>query len=301
MLLYVVDSNGSSPGRVGFGMSVNSNAEMCGSIGGGIMEHKFVELAKEKLKENPGFPQIRRQLHEAGAVKDRSGMICSGEQTILLYHVKNEDLHEINKLLRSLNRNENGTLEISPSRIRFKQNEKSSETGFQFTSESEWLYREKTGHLVFAHIIGGGHCSLALSGLLRSLDFYVRVYDERTGLKTMEENTSAHEKLVVSGFSELRDVIEGGKNNYAIIMTFGYRTDDIALRALLGKGFEFLGVLGSRSKIDTMFSTYRQEGISEEVLSSIYSPVGLSINSQTPVEIAVSIAAQIIKVKNERK
>ena len=50
MLLYVLESKGSSPGRQGFFMAVNSNGEMEGSIGGGIMEHKFVEMAKEKLQ-----------------------------------------------------------------------------------------------------------------------------------------------------------------------------------------------------------------------------------------------------------
>src|SRR5262245_28962249 len=94
MLLYVLESKGSSPGRQGFFMAVNANGDMQGSIGGGIMEHKFVEMVKEKLKllsAEEGSVYIRKQFHDKSAAKDQSGMICSGEQTILLYHVKESD------------------------------------------------------------------------------------------------------------------------------------------------------------------------------------------------------------------
>ena len=93
MLLYVLESRGSSPGRQGFFMAVNMNGEMEGTIGGGIMEHKWVEAAKEKLvrdQKNTGIV-IRKQVHDKSATADQSGMICSGEQTIFLYPVKLED------------------------------------------------------------------------------------------------------------------------------------------------------------------------------------------------------------------
>src|SRR5258707_3662856 len=90
MLLYVLESTGSSPGRQGFFMAVNANGEMEGSIGGGIMEHKFVEMAKEKLlavSHELLAAGIKKQIHDKSVAKNQSGMICSGEQTILLYPV----------------------------------------------------------------------------------------------------------------------------------------------------------------------------------------------------------------------
>jgi xanthine dehydrogenase accessory factor len=81
-------------------------------------------------------------------------------------------------------------------------------------------------------------------------------------------------------------------------MTFGYRSDDIALRALLNKPFTYLGVLGSKTKMEKLFTEYRKDEIKEELLQRVHSPIGLEINSQTPEEIAVSIAAEIIRVKN---
>jgi xanthine dehydrogenase accessory factor len=63
--------------------------------------------------------------------------------------------------------------------------------------------------------------------------------------------------------------------------------------------FRYLGLLGSEKKISQMMATYRGEGFPPGWLASVYAPVGLSISSQTPEEIAVSIAAQIIRVKNK--
>lgn len=78
MLLYVLESNGSSPGRQGFSMAVTAKGEMEGSIGGGIMEHKFVEMAKDKLMRDENELSVRKQIHNKQAAKNQSGMICSG-------------------------------------------------------------------------------------------------------------------------------------------------------------------------------------------------------------------------------
>jgi xanthine dehydrogenase accessory factor len=83
-------------------------------------------------------------------------------------------------------------------------------------------------------------------------------------------------------------------------MTSGYRTDDVALRALTGKDFKYIGLLGSKSKIEKMFDDYQKEGIGQGWAQQIQTPAGLTIKSQTPEEIAISIAAEIIKVKNEQ-
>ena len=96
MLLYVLESAGSSPGRHGFFMAVNAAGEMEGSIGGGIMEHKFTEMAKEQLREKTAGLSLRKQVHDKSAARNQSGMICSGEQTILLYRLHQQEyLHKL--------------------------------------------------------------------------------------------------------------------------------------------------------------------------------------------------------------
>jgi len=298
MLLYVLESKGSSPGRKGFLMAVTRDGEMQGSIGGGIMEHKFVEMAKEKLQSNEQLIAIKQQVHDKQAAKNQSGMICSGEQTILLYHVKPGDVGDIEKLITSLEQNKNGLLTLSPKGLSFDDEVNGREDVFKMNSETNWLYQQVTGYINHIHIIGGGHCALELSRMMSVLGFFVHVYEDRPELNTLQQNEYANEKTLVNNYSELNDIINSNINSYVVLMTWGYRTDDIALRALINKDFKYLGVLGSRKKIKKMFTDYAAMGIDEAKLKRIHSPIGLQIKSQTPEEIAVSIAAQIIKVKN---
>jgi len=295
-LLYVLESKGSSPGRQGFFMAVNERGEMEGSIGGGIMEHKFVELAKQSASF--GQPAVRTQKHDKVSVSDQSGMICSGEQTIWIYPVKKDDQKNIDRLIESLEKNKNGMLSLSPAGLKFSEERPSTDFQFDLKNEKDWSYIEKTGYKNRLFIIGGGHCSLAFSRLMREMDFYITVYDERKELKTMEENSFAHERIWVDDYSELNKIIPDGNNHYVVIMTFGYRTDDIALRSLFEKNFAYIGVLGSASKMKKLFDDYRKEGIDERLLSAVHTPIGIPIRSQTPEEIAISIAAEIIKEKN---
>jgi xanthine dehydrogenase accessory factor len=82
-------------------------------------------------------------------------------------------------------------------------------------------------------------------------------------------------------------------------MTVGYRTDKVALKQLLGKPFFYLGLLGSDHKISQLMSELKEEGISSEVLENVHTPIGINIFSKTTKEIAVSIAAEIIREKNK--
>lgn len=300
MLLYVLESKGSSPGRQGFFMAVNAKEEMEGSVGGGIMEHKFVELAKEQLQTTNHQLQtsIKKQVHDKSAAKDQSGMICSGEQSILLYRVKKEELPVIENIITTLEQPTNATLVLSPEGISYSEEKPAENFSFVIQSERDWLYKEKLGYKNGLFIIGGGHCALAFSKLMSGMDFYIHVYDERKNLKTMLENEYAHERSEIDDYSQLRELIAEGKDHYVVIMTFGYRTDDIALRALLGKEFRYLGMLGSKKKIEKLFDDLRAENISEDIIQKIYSPIGINIKSETPEEIAISIAAEIIRVKN---
>ena len=226
-------------------------------------------------------------------------MICSGEQTILIYIIKQSEAEIISSVISALETNRNGTLQLSPSGISFSGNVASFDHSFQFNSEKDWLYQEKTGYHNHLYIIGGGHCSLALSKIMSMLGFYIFVYDERKGLNTMEQNVWAHEKAIVGSYKELEFLIPANLNAFAVIMTIGYRTDAEALKALIGKEFRYLGLLGSKKKIEALFSDVRNENVPAELLQRVHSPIGIAIKSKTPEEIAISIAAEIIAVKNQ--
>ena len=299
ILLLVVESKGSSPGRQGFKMAVTKN-ELKGSIGGGIMEHKFVELAKEKLAEQQVESKVRKQFHHKSAADHQSGMICSGEQTVLLYRIQEKDIDAISKLKTSLQIFQNGTLIINPDGIDFSSQVPVNDLAFEMHSESDWQYKEKTGFKNQLHIIGGGHCSLALSKIMSAMDFYIHLYEERKALNTMQANNYVHQKHFVDDYSKLDLLIKPGNNQFVVIMTFGYRTDDIALRSLIELNFKYLGVLGSKSKMEQLFKEWERDGIPAERLKKIHAPLGIQIKSQTPEEIAISIAAEIIKIKNDQ-
>lgn len=297
VLLCVVDSHGSSPGRRGFKMAVAADG-LHGSIGGGIMEHKFAEMAKERLRSKESETVIRRQIHNKVAKKNQSGMICSGEQSILLYNIEEEHESTLKSIIGALEKNGNGWLYISNDEFKFTAEGSGPEVIFEMKSDDEWSFLEWLGYKNHLYIVGGGHCSLAFSRLMRSLDFYVHVFDEREKLNTFEQNTFAHEKKIIPDYEELNKLIPSGENIYIVIMTFGYRTDDVALRAVINGKYKYLGVLGSKSKMEKMFEEWKRDGLPADRLNNIFAPVGISINSQSPEEIAVSIAAEIISVKN---
>lgn len=298
MLLYVLESKGSSPGRQGFMMAVNATGQMNGSLGGGIMEHKFIELAKLKLQQASTEISIHQQVHDKEAAKNQSGMICSGEQTIFLYTVKKEEATVIKHIISSLQQNKNGTLQLSPQQISFSEIIPAKNFDLQLKAGTDFLFTEKTGYKNTLSIIGGGHCALALSQLMSSMDFYICLFDERKELNTIQQNYFVHEKKILDDYDSLSAVIAPGKSSYVVIMTVGYRTDAVALKALLGKQYAYIGMLGSKHKARKIFEQFRAEGVADEWLDLVHAPIGIAIKSQLPEEIAVSIAAQIIKVKN---
>lgn len=297
MLLYVLESKGSSPGRQGFMMVVNAKGYMTGSLGGGIMEHKFVEVAKARLAEASVFSTVHPQYHSKEATKNQSGMICSGEQTIFMHRVQSSESLVVQQIITSLQHFNNGTLILSPNGIAFS--DEPATQNYQLTlNENNFELRALTGHHQKLFIVGGGHCALALSRLMWSMDFYIHLFEDRPQLNTFLDNDYVHQKKTLESYECLSKEITEGSNHYVVLMTFGYRTDDIALRVLLGKKLAYLGVLGSAKKIEQLYLDYRQEGITQDFLTHIHAPIGMPIKSQTPEEIAVSIAAQIIAVKN---
>lgn len=298
MLLYVLESKGSSPGRQGFFMAVNAPGNMLGSIGGGIMEYKFVEMAKDKLAHGEEELSVRRQIHDKTAAKNQSGMICSGEQTVLLYRVTSGSVVTVQQIIHCLEQHTNGVLQLSKDGLMFSASVVEHDYTFYYLSDENWLYREKLGYKNRLHIIGAGHCALALSKIMRLMDFYICLYDNREALNTFTENDYAHRKMLLHDYTELKCLIPSG-NEYVVVMTMGYRTDDIVIRTLIDKRYTYFGVLGSQKKLEEMFTGYRKEGLDKAALASMYAPIGLPVNSQTPEEIAISIAAQIIAVKNK--
>jgi len=289
ILLLVVESKGSSPGRQGFKMLVASD-EIYGSIGGGVMEHQLVEEAKNLL-QTTFKPFIKRQIHK-GKITAGSGMICSGEQTVLFYPL-NENHLEIIKNLSNVK----GTLNISPTAFLFNENS-TLDSQFQWQlNDVNWLYQEQIQFQNKLYIFGAGHVGLALSKIASHLDFEMHLFDNRTGLNTFEENGFTHYKSIIN-YKNCLKYIQINQQSYIAIMTNSFVEDKIILEQFLDKTPKYLGVLGSKAKLKTMFDAFEENGISKATLEQVHAPIGLKIHSKTPEEIAISILGEMIRVKH---
>ncbi|MFM9952028.1 MAG: XdhC family protein [Saprospiraceae bacterium] len=298
-LLVVVESIGSSPGRVGFKMAVDSEGALCGSIGGGIMEIKLVELAKARMAQGISSPLLKRQVHRKPASQDQSGMICSGEQSVVFIHPNAEDLPTVRAIIRCLKQNKPAILQITGQGFQVLQNRK-NEHAFRFERQPDqaFLFEENLGFKNRLYLIGGGHCALALSELMSKLDFHLTLFDDRAELNTFAKNRFVHQKLTLDTYENIGEFIPSGNDVYVVVMTVGYRTDEVVIRQLLHKNFRYFGVLGSQAKMETLLDQLRGGGVPEAQLARIRTPIGIPISSRTPEEIAVSIAGEIIAVKN---
>ena len=298
-LLVVAQSAGSSPGRPGFKMAIAAE-EMCGSIGGGVMEVKLVEQAKFKI-QNEQFKndaEIVEQQHRKNA-PHASGMICSGRQTVIFFRLNRRHLETVREIVGALENQQPKTLRISDSQFQILDNE-AEDFDFRFVQKSadEFLYEERLGFKNRLFIVGGGHCALALSEIAAKLDFHISLFDDRADLNTLAKNRFVHEKRIIDSYENIDEFIPSGADTYVVVMTLGYKSDELVIRKLFDKNFKYFGVLGSRAKMKTLLKNLAEENFDEEKLSRIRTPVGLQINSRTPEEIAVSIAAEIIRVKN---
>jgi xanthine dehydrogenase accessory factor len=294
-LLCVLRSVGSSPGRQGFKMAVTATA-VAGSIGGGIMEHKWVELARQRLLDAETTPLLRPQIHRREAPADRSGMMCSGEQDVLLLPLTTLDLSTVAAIEQALHTHTPAAFELSATGLR--QTSPAGFTGFfDYAPGTHWRYRERLGLRDQVTIVGGGHVSLALSRVLAQLDFELTVLDDRADLPTLDANTYAHHQRRIS-YADVATEIPEGPEQYVVVMTVGYRSDQQVLRQLLGRRYRYLGVMGSAAKVAELRRVLGEEGASAEALAQLRGPIGLAINSRTPEEIAISVAAELIGVRN---
>lgn len=302
MLLLVVESGGSSPGRPGFKMAVMADGFIHGTIGGGIMERELAEKAAKLISRGSARPQLLKLLHhEGGGSGKRSGMICSGWQRLAMLPLSAADSDAVDSLIFALKRNRPGRLKISPRGIEFQpRNKPAGDITFTSKANEDWTYQEEAGQRPTITIIGGGHVGLALSRVMADLNFHVVVLDDRPDVATMAANTYAQEKQVVS-YKRIGKLVSEGRQSYVVIMTFGHQADELVLKQLAGKKLRYLGLMGSPAKIAQIFANLKKKGVAVADLKKIHAPVGLPIHSHTPEEIAVSIAAEIIQVKNEPK
>ena len=147
-------------------------------------------------------------------------------------------------------------------------------------------------------MIGGGHVGKAVAHLSKWLGFRVAVSDDRSEFCTPEMNPDADEFYPVT-MSDLPQKANINRQTYLILTTRGVNTDVPGLPALLDSRAAYIGVIGSRRRWSMTVKGLLENGVSEEAIARIHSPIGLELQAETPEEIAVSILAEILMLRNE--
>ncbi|MEQ8173133.1 MAG: XdhC/CoxI family protein [Candidatus Eremiobacterota bacterium] len=150
-------------------------------------------------------------------------------------------------------------------------------------------------------IFGCGHVCMEVYKLAKMLNFEVTVIDDRPDFANKERFPMA-DRILCMDFVESVKEITFDSHTYVILVTKGHKWDHVVLRAILGKDEQpaYTGMIGSRTKVKTLFEQLISEGISQDKLKRVYSPIGLDIGGDSPAEISVSIFAEILKVKYGR-
>jgi xanthine dehydrogenase accessory factor len=146
------------------------------------------------------------------------------------------------------------------------------------------------------YLFGGGHISLPLAKMGKLLGFKIVVIDDRAEFANPDRFPEA-DIILAGDFTKSFPKLKIDKSSYIVIVTRGHQHDELVLEWAVGTPAKYIGMIGSKTKVETIFSHLLTKGISREQLDRVHAPIGLEIDAQTPEEIAVSILAEIVKIR----
>jgi len=336
VIATVVESAGSTPQKPGSSALFDSRGLISGTVGGGVVEGQVQEAAK--ISSASGESAL---LHFTlgNDVSNKYEAICGGRISVLVDANPRAHLPVFHNILNSISENTSGVLitMVTPPREtgvlinRYWMSAISRPhipAGFMERIEPEVMemlkspvhggYRklelslpgEEPSSLFFLELLvpperliiaGAGHIGKALSHLGRMLDFEVTVIDDREDFANADKIPDAHYIIVKDIGEAMHEVIKDLKT-YIVIVTRGHNNDAEALKPCIGSDAAYIGMIGSRAKTAKMRDEFiRNEWITSEEWNKIFTPIGLEIGSKTIEEIAVSIAAELVMIRNKRK
>jgi xanthine dehydrogenase accessory factor len=333
VLATLISRVGSAPRAVGAKYLVKQDGTSLGSIGGGCVEAEVWQEAQKVAEKEEGkilhFDLTSEQLAEGG-------LVCGGNIDIFLEPLREDFLNIYEEAARIRQKGGAAILatlvsvdgnfskgEGSKVLIRSSGEEVGSLLGGRelkrrVLSEGKGALREKKPRiLVLSHeekrmeillepvfceptvyIFGGGHVSEQIAPLAKNVHFKVVVIDDREMFANRERFPEADE-VIVSEFEKCFERLNIDESSYVVIVTRGHLYDGIVLGQALESNARYIGMIGSRKKIGTLYQSLIEKGIAKESLRRVHAPIGIDINSETPEEIAVSIVAELIKVRGE--
>lgn len=313
VLVSIIASSGSTPRGAGATMAVFEDGRSEGTIGGGAVEYEAQQQAKRILKEKTSKMASYRL--ESNDVADL-GMICGGAVTVyyhyvgpgdedgkaLFAHIKNA--YDIDESFWLVRRFENGVLTgmgvYDGQGLHYMEATQGIDLKPYLTSQAEAVAGEPSFYIEplklagKVYIFGGGHVAQELVPVLSHIGFETVVYEDREDFakKSLFKGVS---DVILGDFSRISEYIKVKSEDYIIIMTRGHQADYILLGQALRTQASYIGCIGSSKKMETIRKRLvEEEGIEKEALGRLFSPIGMEILAETPAEIAVSIAAELI-------
>lgn len=312
-LVTVVEAKGSTPRGPGARMAVFRDGGTEGTVGGGAVEHASRAFAVETLS---GAAQIRRY----SLTRDDAaglGMICGGDVTLLFQPVSPGDEAAIavfENILSALNDRSPRWLaqELLPNGMvrmalygredlilgEVLEPEPSKGVLPSFLEGERTRFVDPVVRAGRALIFGGGHVSSALSPILSSVGFSVFIFEDRAEFADIARFPGASGAALCRMDDFLGDV-RIVPEDFAVIVTRGHQSDYEVLRQVLSTQAAYIGMIGSRAKVAATKERLFQDGFDWDDLARVYAPIGLAIGAETPEEIAVSIAAEMIKRRSQ--
>ena len=324
VIATVISRDGSAPRGAGAKMIVKKSGEITGTIGGGLIEAEVISEGIDCIKNRKST--VRRFVLTK---EHRSGidMTCGGEAKILIQFIDSSDPH-ISSLFIKAAEYTSVSSSLLVTDVRFDENgaevdaflisEENPELTFRhsdlieesfksaadyrcyFPSDNEAVIIEALGNRHCVYICGGGHVGLKTAEAADLAGFDTVIFDDRPEFADPGRFPNAREVCTVEGFNDIFSGYSIGPRGYIVILTRGHSYDEQVLRQALDTDAGYIGMMGSRKKIDTVYKNLKAGGISETEFEKVFAPIGLDIGAETPAEIAVSIVAQLIKVKTAK-
>lgn len=315
VLLTIYRRTGSAPRGAGAHMVVGAEGRIFGTIGGGAVEYEAEQRALKVLQEKSSC--LEQYCLRENDVRDL-GMVCGGKVDVAFSYLDpdNTEMKEAIAFWRRLERAEETVWMILDLRdggeggLAFY-GRRSGSGGMEVPDavldrmvraygivevDGRRYYYERMTQPGRVYIFGGGHVAQALVPALAAVDFTCVVLEDREEFCRPELFPHA-ERIMQIDMQKIADAVTITEEDYVCVMTRGHKDDTLVQEQILRTPARYIGVIGSRRKKAAVFLALMESGLTEEDLARITTPIGLEIQAETPAEIAVSIAAQMIQVR----
>ena len=329
VLCTIVRLAGSGPRRAGAKMLVRDGGESVGTVGGGVLEVKTRQWAQEALQG--GRPLCRSFALDLEQASDE-GTTCGGEVEVLVEPFDGgrpavRDFFaqvvalltrgERGRLVTAIRRNGENIVTENFLVVGGEPVAALSKSGGALPEDllraptlpaPSLLERESVRYFIDpfvppirVYVFGGGHIGMHLVPLCQLVGFRTVVVDDRADFLSRDRFPNADDLRAVPSFDRAVDGIQLGAAAYVVIVTRGHGGDQAILRQALRQRPGYIGMIGSNRKRGLIFNQLLAEGFTQDDLARVACPVGLPIGAETPEEIAVSIAAQLVATRAARR